>query len=281
MPDVPDSKDRRRDQAREAARLVREKQQRRDRLIRWAVPTGVTIAVLAIAAVVTLVIVNSAPAVTSTLGPRNMASDGILFVGDGGEVVPVATQAIPPSGTPTPTEQTDDGLAHIEEYIDLSCPACKAFEEAYAPYIAELVATGKATLEVHPIQILDSRFLGSRYSTRVGNVGACVADAAPDSFLDVKSALFANQPAEGTTGLSNDELVALVHGAGLEDADVDACITDETFTGWVDVASERATSNPDLAKDDGRFSTPTVVVNGVVWQNQGDFQEFLESLLVR
>jgi protein-disulfide isomerase len=279
VPDEPTTKNARRDEAREAARRKREQQERRDRLIRWGVPIGVTVVVLAIVAVVVIVIVNAAPAPATTAGPRNMASDGILFVGENDAAVPVKTPAVPASGTPTPTEQEDDGLAHIVEYIDFSCPACQAFDRAYSTYIADLVAAGEATLEVHPIAILDSRFQGTEYSTRVGNVGACVADRAPESFLDVKTALFANQPEEGTPGLSNDQLVVLVHAAGLQNDEVDACIADETFTGWVGVATDRATSNADLAKDDGRFSTPTVVVNGVVWQNSGDFQDFVESVL--
>jgi protein-disulfide isomerase len=279
VPDERQTKNQRREAAREAARLEREKQKRRDRLRRWLIPTVSTLAILAIAAGIVWAFVSNQPAAQSAAGPRNMISDGILFVADdSGAVVPVETGAIPPSGTPTPTDAQDDGLAHIVTYIDFSCPGCKGFEEAYATSIDALVAAGVATREVHPIAILDRAYLGSRYSSRANNAGACVADLAPESFLDVMSAMFTNQPAEGTTGLTDNQIIDVVHGAGLVDEDVDACIEDELFGPWVAAATQRTTNNPDLILEGSQtFSTPTIVVNGEIWDRSIDAMEFIQS----
>ncbi len=278
MPEERQTKNQRREAAREAARLEREKQKKRDRMRRWLIPSLSTLAVLAIAAGIVWAFISNQPAPQSSVGPRNMISDGILFTGQDGELVPVETGAIQPSGEPTPTDLDDDGLAHIVTYVDFSCPACQGFEAAYAESIQSLVGQGFATLEVHPIAILDSRYAGSRYSTRSNNAGACVADLAPESFLDVMAAMFVNQPQEGTTGLTDDEIIDVVHGAGLVDEDVDACIDDELFGPWVTAATERTTGNPDLiAPGSQGFSTPTVVVNGEVWDRSVDVMEFIAS----
>jgi protein-disulfide isomerase len=208
-----------------------------------------------------------------------MISDGILFTADAeGAIVPVETGAVPPSGTPTPTDPEDDGLAHIVTYVDFSCPGCKGFEAAYATSIDALISAGVATREVHPIAILDRAYLASRYSSRSNNAAACVADLAPESFLDVMSAMFTNQPPEGTSGLSDDEIIDVVHGAGLVDEDVDACIEDELFAPWVAAATQRAANDPDLVLPGAAgLSTPTIVVNGEIWDRSIDVMDFIRS----
>ena len=279
MPEERPTKNQRREAAREAARLEREKQKRRDRLRRWLVPTISTVAVLAIAAGIVWAFVSNQPAPQSAAGPRNMISDGILFsAGDDGTVTPTETGAIPPSGTPTPTDAEDDGLAHIVTYVDFSCPGCKAFETTYATSIDALVSAGVATLEVHPIAILDRSYQGSRYSSRSNNAAACVADAAPEKFLDVMIAFYANQPDESTSGLTDKEIIDLVHTAGVVDDDVDACIKGEVFVPWVTAATTRATSDPDLVVEGSAgFVTPTIVVNGEVWDRSADVMDFIQS----
>jgi protein-disulfide isomerase len=279
VPDERQTKNQRREAAREAARLEREKQKRRDRLRRWLIPTISTVAILAIGAAIVWAFVSNQPAPQSAAGPRNMISDGILFTGDdSGAVVPVETGAIKPSSSPKPTEVDDDGLAHIVTYVDFSCPACQSFEATYATSIDALVAAGVATLEVHPIAILDRSYAGSRYSSRSNNVGACVADLAPESFLDVMSAMYTNQPAEGTTGLTDAEMIEVVHGAGLENDDVDACIEDELFGPWVTAATDRTVNDPDLIAEGSQgFTTPTIVVNGEIWDRTIDVMDFIQS----
>jgi len=286
VPDQRQTKNDKRDAAREQARLTREKQKRQERLRRWLIPSGVTVVVVAIVAIVVLVVSTSAPAPQTAAGPKNMISDGILFTGVNGKVTPTPTPAIKAKGIPTPTAQKNDGLAHIVTYVDFACPVCQAFEQANADNIQQLVADGKATLEVHPIAILDRSSLGARYSSRANDAGACVANFAPDSFLAVMSEMYAKQPAEQTTGLTNSQIVQLVHSAGLRNADVDKCISGESFKSWTASATQRALTGPlpnsDVTSVQG---TPTVLVNGKQFNpakgfsNSDDFTAFLQQVL--
>jgi len=285
VPDERQSKNEKRDAAREQARLTREKQKRQERLRRWLIPSGVTVVVLAIVAIVVLVVTTSAPPPQSADGPKNMVSDGILFTGSGGKMVATTTGAVQASSSPTPNDLPSDGLAHIVTYVDFTCPACQAFEETNASTIQQLVEQGKATLEVHPIAILDGHFtVGSRYSSRANNVGACVANFAPNDFYAVMGAMYAGQGKEQTAGLSNSQMISLVHGAGLKDGDVDKCISGETFKSWVASATTRATSGPlpntSVANVQG---TPTVLVNGQQYGGSltdgGAFTDFVQQVL--
>ena len=285
MPDDRLTKNDRRDAAREQARLVREKQKRAESLRRWLIPTGVTVVVLAIVAIVVLVVSMSAPPPQSSAGPKNMISDGILFTGSGGKMVATTTGAVQASSTPTPNDQPKDGVAHIVTYVDFTCPACQAFEATNADTLQQMVEQGAATLEVHPIAILDSHFtVGSKYSTRANNVGACVANFAPDNFYAVMGAMYSGQGKEGTAGLSNSQMISLVHSAGLKNGDVDKCVNGETFKSWVTSATTRATSGPlpntSVANVSG---TPTVLVNGQPYQGSltdgSAFTAFVQQVL--
>jgi len=258
------TKDQRREQARELARLEREarlKAQSRNRIL---IRVGATVGVVALlAAIGGGIWVATRPAGP---GPVNMASDGILFTGtDDGEVEAVQTGAVPAEGTPVPTDpDAYDVPARIVTYLDYGCPYCNQFETTNASQIEELVAAGYATLEVHPIAILDGAFLGSEYPTRAANAMACIAVSKPSAFLDASAALFAGQPAEQTEGLSDDEIRDILDSAGALNDEISACIGEKRYAGWVKAATDRATSDPDLANPStGGFGTPTILVNGV------------------
>jgi protein-disulfide isomerase len=265
VPQERQTKDQRRAAAQEAARVVREKQKRKERRNRFFLIGGSTVAILAVGLIVALVLVNSAK--PAGPGPENMASDGILLVADeAGGVKAVATDAIKAGGKPTPTD-TDALTAklHIVTYIDYFCPFCNQFETTNAASIQQLVASGTADLEIHPIAILDRSSLGTRYSSRAANAAACVAQYSPDTYSDVNTALFAAQPQEQTAGLTDDELVTVVQDAGVDSADVASCIKDERFKAWVTDATTRALADPALKDPDGNFGTPRVLVNGQLY----------------
>lgn len=272
----------RRNLAREKARVQREAEQARQRRNRWLLQGGLILGLIAVVAVIVLIVTTSKPAPVSEAGPANMLSDGFVVTGANGEVEVRATPAIAPSAQPVPTEYDDDGIAHIVTYLDFGCPACRAFEQTNADTIERLVAAGEATLEVHPVAILDRFFMGGRYSTKSANVAACVADVVPQSFLDVQQALFLNQPAEQTAGLSDDQLVSVVRGAGVENENVEECIRSESFRPWVEAATERTRSNPLPGTDDVVLQgTPTVIVNGKLYDgpitDQAAFAAFVEQ----
>jgi protein-disulfide isomerase len=271
----------RREHARELARQEREAAQRRKKRNRLFVQGGVIVAILAVVAVVTLVIVNST--MTSAINPKNMASNGILFTGDGTTVSPVTTKAVAIGADPVATDtSTLDSVVNIVTYIDYACPICQTFEATNAEQINALVASGDASLEIHPISILDRVSLGTKYSSRAANAAVCVANYDPDNYMAVNDALFAQQPEENTSGLETSALKTLVADAGADSDEVASCIDDKTFSDWVTAATDRVTAG-ELASDTVTefVGTPTVLVNGQLYQGAVDDAEAFATFVAQ
>jgi protein-disulfide isomerase len=277
---VPPKKDRR-EQAREKARLQLAAAQKHERRVSWAWRGGIGIGLLAIVAIIAVVIVGAAR--PGGAGPQNMASDGILLTGNGTTVTAVSTPALAAGASPVATKpESSSNAVNIVTYIDYLCPFCGEFEATNATQITNWVTAGNATLEVHPISILDSSSKGTKYSTRSANAAACVANYDPNNYLAVNTALFANQPKENTAGLTNAELTSLVKDAGATDPKIASCITNGEFSGWVAASTTRALSGPlpnsNIPKVNG---TPTVIVNGIAYTGSltdaKAFQTFVEQ----
>ena len=259
------TKNERREAAREKARILREEQKKKDRRTKVLLQGGIILASLAIVAVIALVIVNSIR--PPGPGPANMASDGIQLT-QGAVATPTA--ALAADDEPIPNERdAAAGVLDIRMYVDYLCPICGQFEAANGEYIASLLENGNTTVEIHPIAILDRLSQGTKYSTRAANAAACVADSSPNDFLAFHNLLFANQPAENTTGLSDDELVALTVEAGA--GDVASCVKDQQFKSWVTAATTRALNGPIPDSNvDQVQGTPTIIVNGVKYDGAVD-----------
>jgi len=256
------SKNKRRDAARTKAAQLRVEQKKRDRRNRVLLQGGIVVAALAVVVVVVLIIANSVR--PDGPGPRNMASDGLL-VGEG--LTAVTTPALQPKADPVPSAPDKTGnVADIRVYLDYLCPFCGTFETTNSDQISQWVESGAATVEVHPISILTSKSAGTQYSLRAANAAACVADSSPDDFLAFNSALFANQPVEGTAGLSDDDLKALAKSSGVSSnlSAINDCIDATTFKSWVQAATNRALDGPipNSTSLKAITGTPTVLVNG-------------------
>ena len=277
-----ESKAARREHAREQARVMREKEQKRARRNKWIVQGSVIVAILAIASLVVAIFVSvNQPAGP---GPENMASDGILLEGDGTAITAVRTANVEADAEPAITDPADyPNTVNIAIYVDYQCPFCKQFEETNAEQIEQWVGSGIATLEIHPIAGLDAQSTGNKYSTRAANAAACVANYQPDSYFDVNNAFFADQPEEGANGKTDEELLATMKGAGVDNDDVTKCVTDQTFTDWVKAATDRVQGGTIPNSDQPVFQgTPMVIVNGTYYTGQIDdaeaFSTFVQSI---
>ncbi|PSL36588.1 protein-disulfide isomerase [Labedella gwakjiensis] len=253
--DKPVGKNERREAAREKAKELRAAQRKRDLRNRVLVQGGIIVGVLAVVAIVAVIVVTSIR--PASKGPANMASDGIV-IGQGLTAVP--TEALAAGADPIPTAD-DPAVAQIRVYLDYLCPYCGDFERANGEQMESLVESGAATVEIHPIAILTARSAGTQYSLRAANAAACVADSSPDSFWAFNSALFADQPAEGSEGLTDDQLIEIAGTAGA--TGVSDCIEDRDFAGFIQSATDRAKEGPipgsSVAQVQG---TPTILVNG-------------------
>ncbi|MFC5929277.1 hypothetical protein D6T64_20420 [Cryobacterium melibiosiphilum] len=274
----PSLKDRRAD-AREHARQLREDSARRVRTRRLLWRGGIGVGLLAVATIVAVVLVGAAR--PAAVGPLNMASDGVLLGADATGVVAAPTLALAADEDPIDTDPAAlANLVNITMYVDYLCPYCGQFDTNNAEQIASWVTAGNATVEIHPISIMDGSSAGTSYSTRAANAAACVADTAPDSFLAVNTALFAAQPEEQTAGLTDAELLAVLRSAGVQSDAVTDCVTGQAFASWVAAATDRALAGP-LPNADVQTvtGTPTVLVNGVSYAGAFDdaaaFEQFV------
>lgn len=174
-------------------------------------------------------------------------------------VLVLNNQATSPGATPNGNDVFDakrgavtigEGKDTVVVFVDFQCPVCKNFEEQYGAALETAAADGRITLEYHPIAILDRFSQGTEYSSRSAGAAFCVAESASDKYLDFSRALFTNQPAENTSGLTNEQLADIAKQVGADKAA--SCITDETYKKF---GAAQADQN-DIK------GTPTVEVNG-------------------
>lgn len=232
-------------EARIRARELREAQaraaKRRHNRMRLLAALGGVVIVGLLAAIVTVVI-NSAskgsgkPAAAASgplVTPGNLSSTGAMLVG--------------PSAAPVT----------LEVYLDYMCPACGRFEKANNAEIDRLIKAGTVRLEMRPISFLDKQSQGTRYSTRAANAVATVVDKAPGSVWALTTALYAHQPEEGSTGLTDGQIADLARDVGISE-DVVGAFGAGTFEPWIAKATNDAFAS-------GVTGTPTIKINGKVF----------------
>ncbi|MEV4845075.1 thioredoxin domain-containing protein [Micromonospora matsumotoense] len=216
----------------EAARVVREQLAREKRRKRTLWTSVGAVVVLVIAGLIGWSVYSSQKSDTFTAPPgANDAGTGVVL------------------GT---------GPVTIDLYEDYLCPACKQFQQASGETINQLVSSGKAKVVFHPVAYLN-RFSTTEYSTRSSAASGCAAKGG--KFKEFTDTLFAQQPAEGSAGLSNDQLIDIGAGVGLNKDDFGGCVKDGTYRAW----TEHVTDDASKA---GVTGTPTIKVNGTAVEDR-------------
>lgn len=279
--------------AREKAREIRAAELKRQKRNGWLIRGGVVLAAVAVIAVIALVVIttmrNNAPIADSGPVPKNVNAYGGIVFAKNNEVVPPVTDAttvdkntLPAVPTERPTAAIDPEQIGIKAtpagqpvqvvvYVDFICEFCKSFEETNAPVLKQLQDEGKITLEYRPAGLLDGAST-TNYSSRASSVASCIADEAPDKYIDFFALLYKNQPAESGSGLSNDQLKQYAKDAG---ANVDSCVDNAPFRSFIQYVTKQAQAH-------GISSTPTIFVDGQDYKSkvQGftDFQSFVQGI---
>ncbi len=152
-------------------------------------------------------------------------------------------------------KDSDEPKAVLSIYEDFQCPHCKEFEETFGPTISKLVKSGAIAVDYNMVSILD-KFSGG-YSSRAANAAYCVADESTDdtkrdAFLRFHSALFSQQPEEGSgKGPDNAALIETARQAGVTGG-VAECVNRGKY---VDMSKG-------LGAASNITSTPTLRLNG-------------------
>lgn len=247
------SKADRRDAARAQALKLQQEQIRREKRTRNVIIASVLAGVLVVVGIGYFIMKSAGPSVSSgiTEFPAGLAVPSVSD--DAGGI------SFGPTGE-AGTTSGDDAVV-VDVYLDYMCPICGVFEEINGPELDELRANGDITLVLHPVSILDAQSQGSSFSTRAAQAFAYVAENAPDKALAFNEAMFAQQPGEGTSGLSNDQIAEIATSVGVPE-DVAAKIADGTYNKFVDALTEIAFNNEKLLNENGNFGTPTILING-------------------
>ncbi len=158
-------------------------------------------------------------------------------------------------------------------YIDFICPVCKNFEAQYNEQLTTLRNEGKISVEYRALGFLDSRS-STNYSSRAANAAACVVNESPEKYAEFVDSLFANQPAEGGAGISDNDLKKMATDVGAKP--IDKCIDEKTYRPFVKFTTKQAAAI-------GVTGTPTVFVDGQQWGKgasaQTPFPDFLQAAI--
>ncbi|CAN7188250.1 thioredoxin domain-containing protein [Microbacterium sp. LjRoot45] len=145
-----------------------------------------------------------------------------------------------------------DGPDTVSTWVDFMCPYCNQFEQTEGETITQLVEDGSITLELHPVAILDRLSQGTEFSSRAASAMYAVAEADPENAYAFLVAMYDNQPAEQSTGLTDEQIVQIAKDAGVDvTADLESAILDHKF---LDFAKSQTLP-------DGATGTPTLAVN--------------------
>jgi protein-disulfide isomerase len=146
----------------------------------------------------------------------------------------------------------------IDVYEDYLCPYCERFETRYGDDLTTALNDGRAKVNYHALNILDSGTTPPGYSTLAANAALCAVPAG--IWPAYHQRLYAEQPAEGSAGLTAAQLSAIGTQLGAGPA-FTQCVEANGNAAAISAATDAASSNPAL-QTDGQFGTPTIAVGG-------------------
>jgi protein-disulfide isomerase len=174
-------------------------------------------------------------------------------------VIPAVTKkSASASGTYGLAVGSDSAPVTVDIYQDFMCPYCGQFDRAQSADIKSLVDAGDAKVVFHVMNFLDSSSNGAKYSTRAADAFVTVLKQQPSAALAFDTALYNDQPAEGSSGLTDAQIADRARAAGVSDSVVSTFANSPN--GDFVVKSNQA------AFDEGIQSTPTVKINGTAFK---------------
>lgn len=148
----------------------------------------------------------------------------------------------------------------VDVYEDTLCPICGRFEANYGGDLTKAINDGKIQVRYHLVAILNRATNPTGYSLRGANAAICSAEAGVFSAYHQK--LYAGQPAEGSAGLTDQQLIDMGSQVSAP-ASFAQCVSSGKYTKAVTAETLRAAKDTSLrAEGSNGFGTPTVTVNG-------------------
>jgi|tagenome__1003787_1003787.scaffolds.fasta_scaffold20942578_2 protein-disulfide isomerase len=159
----------------------------------------------------------------------------------------VDTYAVPVGKASAPVKLT--------VYEDFMCPFCGQFESESRGVLQKYIDSGDVRENYRVVSFLDDSST-TKYSTRAMNAFAAVLNSSgPVVAKKFHDLLYENQPAEGSAGLSDAQLLHFAVQAGADRAAVKKAMDSGQFDQWV-------TNATGAFSKAGYTSTPTVLLDG-------------------
>ena len=174
----------------------------------------------------------------------------------------------------------------LEIFMDPMCPWCGKVGRVIDPQLQRMISAGQINVTYNFLNFLDSAS-SDEYSSRVDNALAMVAQEDPDHLPAFAAAIFATdfQPDESSyQAVSDARLADQAVGAGVPRSSADR-FAQGTYRSWVDKVNAYAITRKDAKDAKGEFSTPTIMINGKVWdltaaaKSQGGLEHLDQALL--
>lgn len=233
----PKSAQERREAQREALRKQRQSELRRQRTVRTVVIAAITVVALVIAGGVGLLIYKSQQPAGPAATPVGVA-EGQQYLSFGAP--------------------EDSGKPVLEMHLDFMCPVCGQFEEINGEDLQTMVDDEAVTLHLVPRNFLDGMSTTGDFSTRAAGAMAAVYGQDPAAAMTFMQLMFANQPAEGSAGLTDEEIWSYAEQAGASQ-EIKSVIDAGTYQPWV-----RQVADPYAA--DKAQGTPYVEIDGAQFE---------------
>jgi protein-disulfide isomerase len=198
--------------ARDRIRMERERSARRRRRIR-ALTVSVGVLALAGAAAVGIASYHGRHAA----GPAHPAPFGYT-----GPYAPVTLNA----DNSVTMARPDVTKPILDVYEDFQCPACRAFEKSDGAVIQQLAEQGKVKVVYYPFTI----FSGQPQLANSVRAWAAAKCAPPGRWVKYHNALYANQPAQTTSGgFPVSQLIRLGKDVGITSPSFAQCVRSQQY----------------------------------------------------
>jgi protein-disulfide isomerase len=206
-----------------------QKQQRARRLMISL--SGLVIVALAVVITVYFITKKDPNAYTGALAPTTRQSDGAILAAKPGAKAP-----------------------KLELFEDFQCPICHEFENSSGSTIKRLAAEGKVNVLYYPFWLFKQQTEPIRgNSQRAANAALC---APADKWIPYHDAIYKHQPAEGSKGFSNKDLIGWAKDLGFATPQFEQCVNGNQKQSQIDSMTNYAEQARKVT------GTPTVFLNG-------------------
>src|SRR3954470_6415625 len=213
----------------EERRRQAQKQQRTRRLLISL--SGLVIVALAVVITVYFVNKKDPNAYTGALPPTTRQADGAILASKPGAQAP-----------------------KLELFEDFQCPICHEFEKSSGSTIKRLAAEGKVNVLYYPFWLFKQQTEPIRgKSQRAANAALC---APADKWIQYHDVIHKNQPAEGSKGFSNKDLIGWAKDLGFATPQFQQCVNGNQKQSQIDSMTNYAEQTRKVT------GTPTVFLNG-------------------